>query len=67
MRVGSFIKNSNCSREEGRTVSICVILVKGEYIAIKDRFLQKVAVGLMKSLGATGDSYYPGRHKRSRH
>ena len=27
--------------------------------AIKDRFLQEVAVGLMKSLGATGDSYYP--------
>ena len=37
-----------CSKEEGRNVSIYVILMKGKVHATKNTFLQKVSTSLVK-------------------
>ena len=38
----------NCSKEVGGKVSICVILMKGEYMQSSTYFLQKVAASFVK-------------------
>lgn len=42
----SFIENSDCSTGVGRTVSVCVILVKGQYMQSRADFCRRLLLVL---------------------